>query len=98
MTQSPMWRRGVEALDAKAGGHLEGVVRSENFAVAVGLGLRIRREVSGRITRASSAALHALNLPAKADLDRLMRHVASLEREVLALGDPAPFPRTGKRA
>ena len=87
MAQSPIWRRAVDAVDAKVSGRLDGVVRDDNFAIAVGLLLRGRREVSERISQASTTVLHALNLPAKRDLDRLLRQVASLERDVLAIAD-----------
>ena len=104
MADKPTWRRAVEALDAKVSGRLDSVVRNDNFAIAVGLLLRGRREVREQLTRASSSVLHALNLPSKRDLDRLLRHVAALEREVLALGDtpaptsaPSPAPSSAAR-
>jgi hypothetical protein len=87
VSEHPIWRRAVHALDATASGRLDGIVRSDNFAIAVGLALRVRREIGNRLSDTSSAALHALNLPSRTDVDRLLRHVASLEREVLALGD-----------
>ena len=91
MADRPMWRRTIDALDSRVSGRLDSVVRNDNFAIAVGVLLRGRREVENRISRATTSVLHAVNLPAKRDLDRLMRHVATLEREVLALSDrPAP--------
>jgi hypothetical protein len=102
VADKPVWRRTVEALDAKVSGQLDTVVRNDAFAIAVGLLLRGRRELGEQLTKASSTALHALNLPSKRDLDRLLRHVASLEREVLALGDShataKPSPTTGPAA
>jgi hypothetical protein len=102
VADKPIWRRTVEALDAKVSGQLDTVVHNDTFAIAVGLLLRGRRELGEQLTRASSTALHALNLPSKRDLDRLLRHVASLEREILALGDAhatvSPSPTTGPAA
>ena len=91
MASTPVWRRTVDALDNRVSGRLDHVVRNDNFAIAVGVLLRGRREFHNRVGGATTSVLHAFNLPAKRDLDRLMRHVAALEREVLALSDrPAP--------
>jgi hypothetical protein len=91
MASTPAWRRTVDAVDERVSGRLELIVRNDNFAIAVGVLLRGRREIENRFSRATTSVLHAFNLPAKRDLDRLLRHVATLEREVLALSDrPAP--------
>lgn len=92
MANAPAWRRTVDAVDDRLSGRLERVVRNDNFAIAVGVVLRGRREIGDRVTTATTAVLHAFNLPAKRDLDRLLRHVATLEREVLALSDRGAAP------
>ena len=106
MASTPAWRRTVDAIDNRVSGRLDQVVRNDNFAIAVGIVLRGRREFGNRLSSATASVLHVFNLPAKRDLDRLMRHVARLEREVLALSDrpaapplPAvpPTPGTRKR-
>jgi hypothetical protein len=98
MTGTPVWRRTVDTVDNRVSERLAHVVRNDNFAIAVGVLLRGRREVQNRVGSATTAVLHAFNLPAKRDLDRLLRHVATLEREVLALSDrPAPPAATPTR-
>jgi hypothetical protein len=87
MSDKPVWRQAVESLDKRVSGSVERIVRDEGFAIAVGLLLRARREVSGAASRVTTAMLHAVNLPAKQDFDRVMRQLASLEREVLILAD-----------
>lgn len=95
MTGTPVWRRTVDTVDNRVSERLAQVVRNDNFAIAVGVLLRGRREVQNRVGSATTSVLHAFNLPAKRDLDRLLRHVATLEREVLALSDrPAPPAET----
>jgi len=67
----------------------------------VGLLLRARREVGEGFSRVTTGLLHAVNLPAKRDFDRVLRQLASLEREVLSLSDddaPAPARATKPRA
>ncbi|HJQ42178.1 MAG TPA: hypothetical protein VJ831_03770 [Jatrophihabitantaceae bacterium] len=94
MASTPGWRRTVDALDSRVSGRLDGIVHNDNFAIAVGVLLRGQREVKNRVGSATTSVLHAFNLPAKRDLDRLMRHVATLEREVLALSDRTNSPAT----
>jgi hypothetical protein len=89
MTSKPLWRRAVESVDGRVSEGLEQVVHNETFAIGVGLLLRARRECSAGVSRATAAMLHAVNLPAKRDFDRVVRQLASLEREVLDLRDRA---------
>ena len=87
MSEKPMWRQAVESVDGRMSGRLEQVVRNDNFAIAVGLLLRARRECRNGLSRVTTALLHAVNLPAKRDFDRVVHQLASLEREVLSLRD-----------
>jgi hypothetical protein len=67
-------------------------VHDDSFAIAVGLLLRARREVGEGFSRVTTGLLHAVNLPAKRDFDRVLRQLASLEREVLSLSDDGATP------
>jgi hypothetical protein len=58
------------------------LVGSESFAIAAGLRSRVVRGVAAQSERGSRRVLHLLNLPAGSDINRLLRHIASLEREV----------------
>jgi hypothetical protein len=96
MNGKPIWRQAVESVDERVSRRVEHVVHNENFAIAVGLLMRARREVGAGISGVTTGLLHAVNLPAKRDFDRVMRQLASLEREVLNLSDagtPAPAGR-----
>lgn len=98
MNGKPIWRQAVESVDERVSRQVEDVVNSENFAIAVGLLLRARREVGAGVSQVTTGLLHAVNLPAKRDFDRVLRQLASLEREVLNLSDegtkaPAGRPR-----
>lgn len=78
----PSWRQGYDALERQVGPRLEQVVRSEQFAIAVGLLAKVQRSVeaeSGRITR---RVLHRLNLPAGTDVTRILHEIGQLRREV----------------
>jgi len=87
MAGKPIWRQAVESVDEQVSRQVEQVVNSENFAIAVGLMLRARREVGAGVSQVTTGLLHAVNLPAKRDFDRVLRQLASLEREVLSLSD-----------
>ncbi len=81
----PAWRRLFDAAERAVGPPLEEMVRSEQFAMAVGLVRRVQREVTSRSERASRQFLHVWNLPAGSDVGRLVALIASLEREVRQL-------------
>jgi hypothetical protein len=87
MSQKPLWRQAVESVDGHVSRGVEPVVRTDSFAITVGLLLRARRDSAAALSRVTTALLHAVNLPAKRDIDRVVRQIASLEREVLTIGD-----------
>lgn len=78
----PLWRQAVDAADKAVGPRLESAVRSDGFAVAVGLAVKARQELARRSEQASRRALHLVNLPAGSDMTRLMTQIAQLERQV----------------
>ena len=80
-----MWRQGFDALEGALRPALEGVVASEQFAVAAGL-LATARGAAQRVTeRTTRRALHFVNLPAGSDITRLLAELGRLERKVSEL-------------
>lgn len=82
VADNPPWRQGYDVLERQVGPRLERIVRSEQFAVAVGLLARAQRSMeaeSGRITR---RVLHRLNLPAGSDVTRILNEIGQLRRQV----------------
>lgn len=64
---------------------LDRVVAAEDFAVAVGLLTRSKRELGRAAGRLTGSLLHAVNLPSKGDVDRPLMQVASVDRELRRL-------------
>lgn len=75
---------------------LRTVIDREEFTLALALLHMGRRELSRIAEAPSRRLLHMLNLPAGSDITRVMRQIASLEREVremkkaLEENDPGP--------
>ena len=82
----PMWRQVIDTADSAVGPRLEQLVKTEEFAIAVGLLVRTRNEIQRRAERQTRRLLHLLNLPAGSDITRLMRQIGELERQIQELG------------
>ncbi|MFM7536353.1 MAG: hypothetical protein ACKO91_11275 [Acidimicrobiales bacterium] len=80
-TPSP-WKRVFDLVDARVSPVINELARSQDVAVLLALGVRAQREVERRAEQLSRRALHLLNLPAGSDVNRLLDHIARLEREV----------------
>ncbi|HET6562943.1 MAG TPA: hypothetical protein VFG72_13795 [Marmoricola sp.] len=85
MADTPLWRQPINGAERALGPHVEALVRSEEFAIAVGLAMRARKAVEHRIARSSSGVLHRLNLPAATDVTRILQEIGRLNREVSEL-------------
>jgi hypothetical protein len=85
MAGKPTWRKGVDGVDGVLGPAAETVVHHDAFGLTLAVVARVRREVTAQAERLSRQALHALNLPAGSDINRLLRSIASVEREVREL-------------
>jgi hypothetical protein len=81
----PGWRKSVDAVEGVLTPVAGNVVRQDTFALTLAVVTRTRRGIAGRIERLSRQALHLMNLPAGSDINRLLRSIASLEREVREL-------------
>ena len=85
MAGQPTWRRGVDGVDGVIAPVAETVVHHDAFGLTLAVVTRVRRDITARAERLSRHALHALNLPAGSDINRLLRSIASVEREVREL-------------
>jgi hypothetical protein len=78
----PLWRQAFDAVDRRVSGPVEAGVRTDAFADALALGLRVRERLEHAVERRTRRALHLLNLPAASDVKRLREQIAALQREV----------------
>jgi len=81
-SSSPLWKQLFDAVDERLSPTINEMARSEDAAALAALGRRGRSEIDRRMEQASRRALHFLNLPAGSDVNRLLEHIARLEREV----------------
>ncbi len=94
----PAWRQGFDVLERQVGPALESVVRSEQFAVAVGLAARVQRSMQDQASRATRRVLHQLNLPAGTDVSRILNEIGRLQRQVRELNDQLDETRAALEA
>jgi hypothetical protein len=81
-SSSPVWKQLFDAVDERLSPTINEMARSEDAATLAALGRRGRGEFDRRMEQASRRVLHLLNLPAGSDVNRLLEHIARLEREV----------------
>ena len=79
---SPLWKQLFDAVDERLSPAINEMARSDDAAALAALGRRGRSEFDRRMEQASRRTLHLLNLPAGSDVNRLLEHIARLEREV----------------
>jgi hypothetical protein len=84
---TPPWRQGFDAVERELAPRLEALVRSEQFAVAVGLATRVQRAVESELARNTRRVLHRLNLPAGTDVARILHEIGQLRVQVRELTD-----------
>lgn len=82
MADTPSWRQGYDVVERQVGPRLEQLMRSEQFAVAVGLMARVQRTVEAESGRMTRRVLHRLNLPAGTDVSRILNEIGQLRRQV----------------
>lgn len=78
----PMWKQVFDAVDKRLSPTVNELAKRDDVASLIGLGLRGRAEVERTFERLSRRSLHLLNLPAGSDVNRLLEHIARVEREV----------------
>lgn len=82
---TPVWRQGFDAVERQIAPRLESAVKTEQFAVAVGLATRMQRLLQDHSSRATRRLLHQLNLPAGTDVTRILNEIGRLQRQVAEL-------------
>jgi hypothetical protein len=85
VAQGPVWRSAFNAVEQVVSPRIEWLVKSEGFAVAVGLAQTVQRDMVRRSERISRRAWHLLNLPAGSDVNRLLAQMGSVQRQVREL-------------
>jgi hypothetical protein len=85
MPDQPVWRQQFDAVERELSPRLEALVRSEQFAVAVGLAARVQRAVESELARGTRRVLHRLNLPAGTDVTRILNELGQLRIQVREL-------------
>lgn len=75
----------VRLLTDRVGPALDGFARSEEFAALTAIRTRARQEAGRQLERTSRRLFHLVNLPAASDINRLLRQIALVEREVREL-------------
>lgn len=88
----PGWRRAVDAVEQHLAEPLESLVRHDAVGVTLTVATRGIAAVRRTTERRSRRLLHALNIPAASDVNRLLAHIATVEREVKALAARSPEP------
>jgi hypothetical protein len=76
------WKRLFDSVDRTVGSRLNTLAQSEDVATLAALGHRAQSKLGQLSEQASRRVLHSLNLPAGSDMNRLLRQIALLEREV----------------
>jgi hypothetical protein len=78
----PSWKQVFDSIERRVGPRIDEFARSEEFAALAALNKRSQTELTRRLEQVSRRALHVMNLPAGSDMNRLLTHIAHLEREV----------------
>ncbi len=82
---TPRWRQGFDAVEHELTPRVDAVVRSDEFAVALGLVTHALRAVQREAARSTRWALHLLNLPAGSDVTRILGEIGQLRQQVREL-------------
>lgn len=82
---NPRWRQGYDAVEREVAPRLDAVVRSDQFAHAVGLLAHLQHLAREQVARSTRQALHLLNLPAASDVTRVLNELGRLEQQVREL-------------
>jgi hypothetical protein len=90
----PLLWRSVALAEHFAAPMLEGLTRHEVFGLAVTVLDRGRRGAARRTERISRRLLHALNVPAASDVNRLLTSIAAVEHQVRTLKNELEDHRT----
>ena len=81
----PRWRQAFDTAERTVGRPLETIVASPRYLDVALLGRRIRGVAGTAVGIPMTTVLHLLNLPARGDIRKLSRQVATLTNEVRQL-------------
>lgn len=81
----PRWRRAFDSAERTVGRPLEAVVASPSYLGVALLGRRVKAVAGSAVTLPMTTLLHVLSLPARSDIRKLSRQVATLTNEVRVL-------------
>ena len=87
----------VRLVADRVGPALDGFTRSEEFAALTAIRTRARQQAGRQLERTSRRLFHLVNLPAASDINRLLRQIALVEREVRELRKQLDDGRTDER-
>jgi hypothetical protein len=107
-TSTPLWRAAFDAVERPIAGASESWLSSNTFLDGFAIAFKVQRRAGVELRRGLGIWLEALNLPSRADLDRVSNQLAGLERQVRELrtevdgqsGDRTPLgltPSTRRR-
>jgi hypothetical protein len=78
----PRWRQAFDTAERAIGRPLEQVVASPRYLDVALLGRRIKGAAGAVVSAPMTTVLHLLNMPARGDIRKLSRQVATLTNEV----------------
>jgi hypothetical protein len=82
-----MWRTVVDAVEARATPRVDGVLRSEAFARAISVGVRVEAGVKRKADRLLHRFWRTWNLPSATDISRMSNRISRLERQIADLAE-----------
>lgn len=107
MSGKPLWRQAFDRTERTVGRPLERLVTTRRFNDALVVTVRLQGALVGAFERQTRTVLHFWNMPARSDVRRLSRQVATLTGEVRTLSArldeqqqrrrPRPAPKTPAR-
>lgn len=83
--KKPVWQRGLTVVDRQVAPRIEAALQHETFGLGMTLVSRARSKIESKTERLSRRFLHALNLPAASDVNRLLAQIGLLERQLRIL-------------
>jgi hypothetical protein len=84
---TPLLRQVFDSVEREVAPRLEQLVRTEQFAIAVGLLSRLQQAAQAQARRNTRRVLHLMNLPAGTDVARILGELGQLKQQVRDLSD-----------
>src|ERR1700733_15541084 len=84
-SSTPLWRSAFDALERPIAGASESWLSSNTFMDGFAIAFRLQRRAGRELRRGLGVWLEAVNMPSRADVDRLANQLAGVERQVREL-------------